>query len=105
MNLQLTQEVLLYRIFNDSNSQKCCPDGHLTLNSGFERRIRTSPGEFKMDFWRIRCSKCCKNRMIILKRFTNVKVWEECWQNEMNCVDNVVVNIGNYKCFSPDSGQ
>ena len=26
MNLQLTQEVLLYRIFNNSSSQKCCPD-------------------------------------------------------------------------------
>ena len=31
MNLQLTQEVLMYRIFNNSSSQKCCPDGHLTL--------------------------------------------------------------------------
>ena len=55
MNLQLTQEVLIYRIFNDHDNQQCCPDGHLMLNGSFERRIRTSLGEFKMDFWRVRC--------------------------------------------------
>ena len=60
MNLQLTQEVLMHRIFNNSSSQQCCPDGHLTLNGSFERRIRTSLGEFKMDFWRVRWSKCGK---------------------------------------------
>jgi hypothetical protein len=52
MNLQLTQEVLMYRIFNNSSNQSCCPDGHLMLNGSFDRRIRTSSGEFKMDFWR-----------------------------------------------------
>ena len=60
MNLQLTQEVLMYRIFNNSSSQKCCLDGHLTLNGSFERRIRTSLGKFKMDFWRVRCLTCGK---------------------------------------------
>ena len=60
MNLQLTQEVLMHRIFNGKSNQQCCPDGHLTLNGSFERRIRTSLGEFKMDFWRVRCSKCGK---------------------------------------------
>ena len=60
MNLQLTQEVLMHRIFNNSSNQQCCPDGHLTLNGSFERRIRTSLGEFKMDFWCVRCSKCGK---------------------------------------------
>ena len=59
-NLQLTQEVLMHRIFNNSSSQQCCPDGHLTLNGSFARRIRTSLGEFKMVFWRVRCSKCGK---------------------------------------------
>ena len=48
MNLQLTQEVLIYRIFNDHDNQQCCPDGYLTLNGSFERHIRTSLGEFKM---------------------------------------------------------
>ena len=60
MNLQLTQEVLMYRIFNDKSNMQCCSDGHLTLNGSFERHIRTSLGEFKMDFWRVRCSKCGK---------------------------------------------
>jgi hypothetical protein len=90
---------------------QCCSDGHLTLNGSFERRIRTSPGEFKMDFWRVRCSKCGKTFVtwakfigkiarIILKRFTNANVWEDYWQNKMNCAGNVIINIGKYKCFS-----
>ena len=27
------------------------------------------------------------------------------WLNKMNCVGNVVINIGNYKCFSQNLGQ
>ena len=42
---------------------------------------------------------------IILKRFTNAKAWEGYWQEKMNCVGNVVVNIGNYKCFSQNLRQ
>ena len=67
MNLQLTQEVLIYRIFNDHDNQQCCPDGYLTLNGSFERRIRTSSGEFKMVFWRVRCSKCGKTFATLAK--------------------------------------
>ena len=50
----------MYRIFNGKSNLQCCPDGYLTLNGSFDRRIRTSLGEFKMDFWRVRCSKCGK---------------------------------------------
>lgn len=39
---------------------KCCEHGILQQNGGFERRIRTSLGEFKMNFWRVRCSACGK---------------------------------------------
>ena len=49
MNLQLTQEVLMYRIFNDKSNMHCCSDGHLTLNGSFDRRIWTSLGEFKSE--------------------------------------------------------
>ena len=42
---------------------------------------------------------------IILKRFTNAKAWEDYWQNKMNCAGNVVISIGNYKCFSQNLGQ
>ena len=56
-NLQLTQELLMYRIFNSKSNMQCCPDGYLTMNGSFDRRIRTSLGEFKMVFWRRRCSK------------------------------------------------
>jgi hypothetical protein len=60
MNLQLTQAVLMYRIFNNKSNLQCCSDGYLTLNGSFERRIRTSLGEFKIVFWRVCCSKCGK---------------------------------------------
>ncbi len=46
MNLQLTQEILMHRIFNNSSSQKCCPEGHLTLNGSFER-YQTKSNELK----------------------------------------------------------
>ena len=167
MTLQLSQELLMHRIFNNTNRQKCSHDGYLTLNGGFERRIRTSLGEFKWisgisvvqsaaktfaaaatyirraKLWRLgyikrwlkrelippRASSMVERVMrepdrrlkktacgwsdkgatkiarIILKRFTNAKAWENYWQNKMNCEGNVAVNIGNYKCFSQNSGQ
>ena len=75
MNLQLTQEVLMYRIFNDKSNMHCCSDGHLTLNGSFDRRIRTSLGEFKMVFWRIRCSKCGKAFASLAKFIMEVNKW------------------------------
>ena len=61
MILQLVQEILMCRIFSGKvDAMKCCSDGHLQLNGGFDRRIRTSLGEFKMIFFRVRCSSCGK---------------------------------------------
>ena len=72
MNLQLTKEVLMYRIFNGKSNTQCCSDGHLTLNGSFDRRIRTSRGEFKTDFWRIRCLKT-RFRYIL-----KLQDWQDC---------------------------
>ena len=58
--LQLTQEVLMHRIFAGKSKMKCCEHGHLRLNGGFDRRIRTSLGEIKMHFQRVSCSACGK---------------------------------------------
>ena len=75
MILQMIQEILLYRIFHGkTNAMKCCSSGHLRLNGSFERRIRTSLGEFKMTFWRVSCSGCGKSfsplqRFIRLDRY------------------------------------
>ena len=41
MNLQLTQEVLMYRILDGKNNMQYCSNGYLTLNGSFDRRIRT----------------------------------------------------------------
>ena len=42
---------------------------------------------------------------IILKRFANAGAWEEYWQKRMTIIDNVFIDIGNYKCFSQNLGQ
>ena len=62
MILQMVQEILMYRIFHGKTDEmKCCDSGHLRQNGSFERRIRTSLGEFKMIFWRVSCSGCGKS--------------------------------------------
>lgn len=58
--LQLVQEVLMSRIFAGKMAMTCCDNGKLQLNGSFNRRIRTSIGEFKMNFVRVRCSVCGK---------------------------------------------
>ncbi len=36
---------------------------------------------------------------IILKRFANASEWEDYWQKRMEIIGNVVIGVGNYKCF------
>lgn len=36
---------------------------------------------------------------IILKRFANASKWEDYWQKRMEIIGNVVIGVGNYKCF------
>ena len=100
MNLQLTQEVLMYRIFNNSSSQKCCPDGHLTLNGSFERRIRTSLGEFKMNFLRVRYFECGKT-FAPLAKFIGL----ERYQIKTNELEKLVIEASsgiNYRWIIKD---
>lgn len=59
--LMLVQEVLLFRIDNDKADMfKCCPNGKLRHNGSYNRRIRTSSGEFSLSIWRVQCSVCGK---------------------------------------------
>ena len=54
MILQMVQEILIHRLLHGRlDTLKCCDRGHFRLNGSFERRIRTSLGEFKMPFWRV----------------------------------------------------
>ena len=49
MILQMVQEILIHRLLHGRlDTLKCCDRGHFRLNGSFERRIRTSLGEFKM---------------------------------------------------------
>ena len=91
MILQLVQEVLMYRIFNDKvNAMKCCSEGHLQLNGGFDRRIRTSLGEFKMNFMRVRCSHCGKT-FSPLQRFIHL----ERYQTKTNELEKLVIEAAS----------
>ena len=87
MILQMIQEILLYRIFHGkTNAMKCCSSGHLRLNGSFERRIRTSLGEFKMRFWRVSCSGCGKS-FSPLQRFIRL----DRYQTKTNELEKLVI--------------
>lgn len=91
MILQLVQEVLMYRIFKRKhNAMKCCAEGHLSLNGHFNRRIRTSLGEFKMTFMRVRCSQCGKT-FAPLAKFIGL----ERYQTKSNELEKLVVEAAS----------
>ena len=96
MILQLVQEILMYRIFHGkTDAMKCCPNGHLRLNGSFNRRIRTSLGEFKMIFWRVNCSGCGKS-FSPLQRFIRL----DRYQTKTNELEKLVVEAAtetNYR--------
>ena len=83
MILQMVQAILIYRLLHGKqDALKCCAHGHLRLNGSFERRIRTSLGEFKMSFWRVSCSACGKTfpplqRFIHLGRYQTKTVYAQ----------------------------
>ena len=91
MILQLVQDVLMHRILNGkSEAMKCCPAGHLQLNGGTTRRIRTSLGEFKMIFFRVRCSHCGKT-FSPLQRFIHL----ERYQTKTNELEKLVIEAAS----------
>jgi len=56
--LGIIQEVLRSRIFTSQTLCHECSDGKLVPNGGYNRRIRTSTGEFILYFKRVKCCKC-----------------------------------------------
>ena len=58
MILQMVQEILIQRLLHGRlDTLKCCDRGHFRLNGTFERRIRTSLGEFTVlasELFRVR---------------------------------------------------
>lgn len=91
MILQMVQEILVYRIFHGkTDAVKCCPNGHLRLNGSFNRRIRTSLGEFKMIFWRVSCSGCGKS-FSPLQRFIRL----DRYQTKTNELEKLVVEAAS----------
>ncbi len=76
MILQMVQEILIRRAAEGKlESMKCCPDGHFQMSGGFDRRIRTSLGEFKLMFFRVRCSVCGKT-FSPLRRFLRMEPYQ-----------------------------
>ena len=91
MILQMVQEILMYRIFHGkTDAVKCCDSGHLRMNGSFERRIRTSLGEFKMSFWRVSCSACGKT-FSPLQRFIHLGRY----QTKTNELEKLVIEAAS----------
>ncbi|NMA23581.1 MAG: hypothetical protein GX938_08785, partial [Spirochaetales bacterium] len=91
MILQMVQELLMYRIFHgETDALKCCDSGHLRQNGSFERRIRTSLGEFKMRFWRVSCSACRKS-FSPLQRFIHLGRY----QTKTNELEQLIVEAAS----------
>ena len=91
MILEMVQEILMYRIFQGkSDAMKCCASGHLRQNGSFERRIRTSLGEFKMTFWRVSCSGCGKS-FSPLQRFIRL----DRYQTKTNELEKLVIEAAS----------
>jgi len=93
--LQLVQEVLISRIMQRKGFMNCCSEGHLRLNGGFSRRIRTSLGEFEIDFWRVRCSECDK-AFVPLQRFVGLGKYQT-KTNELEKLVIETVSETNYR--------
>ena len=99
MILQMVQEILIYRIFHGkTDAVKCCDSGHLRMNGSFERRIRTSLGEFKMSFWRVSCSACGKT-FSPLQRFIHLGRY----QTKTNELEKLVIEAASDKLSSSHS--
>lgn len=88
--LQLVQEVLMSRIFRGKATMTCCEPSQLQLNGGYDRRIRTSIGEFTMNLWRVRCSVCGKT-FSPLKRLIQL----EDYQTKTNELERLIVEAAS----------
>jgi len=86
--LQLEQEVLMSRVL--AGTLSCCDGAKLQLNGSFDRRIRTSLGEFNMDFFRVRCSSCGKT-FAPLQRFIQL----ERYQSKSNELEKLIVEAAS----------
>jgi len=86
--LLLVQERLWTRILTGKNSAvKCCGNSCFKLNGGYERRLRTSLGEVKFYWFRVKCRKCGRT-FTLLKEFLDL----EKYQTKTHELERLVVN-------------
>jgi hypothetical protein len=86
--LQLTQEALLWRMFNGkTQAVSCCGQSNFKLNGGYNRRLRTSLGEVNMYWHRVCCRNCGKT-FALLKEFLNLGRY----QGKTHELERLVVN-------------
>lgn len=86
--LQLVQECLMQRMFSGKAlAVKCCNESNFTLNGGYNRRVRTSLGEVKLYWNRVRCRNCGRS-FALLKEFLNL----EKYQTKTHELERIVVN-------------
>ncbi len=86
--LQLVQECMLQRLFaNKKLPVKCCGKSHFVLNGGYNRRVRTSIGEVRLYWHRVRC-KTCGRTFALLKEFLDL----DKYQTKTHELERIVVN-------------
>jgi hypothetical protein len=82
------QDALLWRIFNGKMiSVCCCGKCDFTLNGGYNRTLKTSLGEVKMFWHRLKC-KHCENSLTLLKEFMQLKNY----QSKSNELEKIIVD-------------
>lgn len=85
--LELIQAILLLRSqLEKASSMHCCEAAPLVQNGSYERRIRTSLGDFKMKLHRVKCTKCGKTFSPLL-RFLHL----ERYQTKSNELEKLVI--------------
>jgi hypothetical protein len=86
--LLLVQERLWTQILTGKDSAvKCCGNSCFKLNGGYERRLRTSIGEVKFYWFRVKCRKCGRT-FTLLKEFLDL----EKYQTKTHELERLVVN-------------
>lgn len=86
--LMLVQEILMFRYFSgEALPFECCGHKDFCLNGSYSRRIRTSVGDVKLNWNRLKCKHCGKS-FPLLKRFLKL----ERYQTRTNEFEQLVIN-------------
>lgn len=90
--LKLVQEVLIHRLLSGHHNYHfcCCEKGSYRLHGSYIRSIKTSLGEIKMIWYRVRCRSCGKI-FVPLKEFLGISRYQRHSHELEKAVQDAVV--------------